>query len=65
MITESRREAWIGALMLVVHAAIIGVLWTLFHYFEHREAVALAAVGTVAYFLIMRLIDWRRSWWHT
>jgi hypothetical protein len=50
--------------MLVVHVAIIGVLWTLFHYFEHQDAVALAAVGTVAYVLIMRLIDWRRSWWH-
>jgi hypothetical protein len=48
MITESRCDAWMGALMLVVHVAIIGVLWTLFHYFEHREAVALAAVGTVA-----------------
>jgi hypothetical protein len=64
MIIELRCDAWIGALMLVVHVAIIGVLWTLFHYFEHQDAVALAAVGTVAYVLIMRLIDWRRSWWH-
>jgi hypothetical protein len=48
-------------LLIVIEAAIVRTLWTLFAVLGDHEAAAPGLAGLVLWFLLTRLTDWRHS----
>jgi hypothetical protein len=48
-------------LMIIIEAAVVGALWTLYEVPGDREAAAFGLAGLVLWFLVTRLTDWRHS----